>query len=81
MSQSPKILSQELNIYPKKDMSFFFQPISLSTNSNGRIPCYDELMTMISCLKSHPTAVTEKCSMKYKELLSCLENNYNLKKK
>ena len=42
--------------------------------------CYDEFMTMISCLKSHPTAVTEKCSIKYSQLLSCLEDNYNLKK-
>ena len=81
MSQSPKILTQELNIYPKKDMSLLFQPISLSAQSNSQIPCYNEFMAMISCLKSYPTAVTEKCSVKYKELLTCLENNYNLKKK
>lgn len=81
MNQTPKILSQELNLYPKREMSFFFQPINISTSSNGRVPCYDEFMTMISCLKSHSTAVTEKCSIKYKKLLSCLEDNYNLKKK
>ena len=81
MSQSPKVLSQELNLYPKKDMLSFFQPMNLSSSSNGRIPCYEELMTMISCLKSHPIEVKEKCSIKYKDLLTCLETNYNLKKK
>lgn len=81
MNQTSKILSQELNVYPKKDMLSFFQPMNLSTSSNGKIPCYDEFMTMISCLKNHHTAVTEKCSIKYNQLLSCLEDNYNLKKK
>ena len=68
MNQSSKILNQELNICPKKNMLFLSQQINLNTNSNGKVPCYDEFMIFISCVKSNTNSVTynNNCYTKYR---------------